>query len=48
MMKESKENISFASLNQDDPLHSKLSKESTIKMIEADLPRTFPLLRKKY
>jgi hypothetical protein len=31
----------------DDPLLGKLSKEGTIKIIEADLPRTFPTLRKK-
>jgi hypothetical protein len=30
----------------DDPLLGKLSKEGTIKIIEADLPRTFPTLRK--
>lgn len=46
ILKESKDNsLSFSALNSDDPLISKLSKESTIKMIEVDLPRTFPNLR---
>lgn len=45
LMKESKDNsLSFSSLHSDDPLISKLSKESTVKMIEVDLPRTFPNL----
>jgi len=45
IMRESKDNsLTFASMNHDDPLISKLSKESTIKMIEVDLPRTFPTL----
>jgi hypothetical protein len=44
-MKESKDNsLTFASMEHDDPLISKLSKESTIKMIEVDLPRTYPTL----
>lgn len=44
-MKESKDNsLTFSSVDHDDPVISKLSKESTIKMIEVDLPRTFPTL----
>lgn len=45
LIKDTKDNsLSFSSLNTDDPLISKLSKESTVKMIEVDLPRTFPNL----